>query len=145
MLSLYGTSLFTSCGVSIIKTLDPTLPPVSGDRDSVKQILLNIWKNAAEVMQAGGHIGITTAPTVVKNSRNFVEIVLSDSGPGLPKDVQDNLFKPLEQYRRPGHSGIGLSIVATLVKNLKGHITCQSVPGLGTTFTILLPHRNGNN
>ena len=145
MLSLYGTSLFSSCGVSIIKTLDPTLPPVSGDRDSVKQILLNIWKNAAEVMQAGGHVGITTAPAITKNGRNFVEIVLSDSGPGLPQDVQDNLFKPLEQYRRPGHSGLGLSIVATLVKNLKGHITCQSVPGLGTTFTILLPHRNGNN
>ena len=145
MLSLYGTSLFSSCGVSIIKTLDPTLPPVSGDRDSVKQILLNIWKNAAEIMQAGGHVGITTAPAITKNGRNFVEIVLSDSGPGLPQDVQDNLFKPLEQYRRPGHSGLGLSIVATLVKNLKGHITCQSVPGLGTTFTILLPHRNGNN
>ena len=79
----------------------------------------------------------------MKNGRNFVEISLSDSGPGLPPDVKQHLFQPLGQDRRPGHSGIGLSIVASLVEHLEGFITCQSDSMRGTTFKILLPYTDG--
>lgn len=142
MLSLYGSSLFSSCGIAIDKNLDPALPPVSGDRDSIKQILLNIWKNAAEALSVGGRVTIGTKGPVTKNRRDFIEITLGDSGPGLPPDVRQRLFQPLEHNRRPGHSGLGLSIVATLVEQLEGAISCQSDAGQGTTFTIQLPCSN---
>jgi signal transduction histidine kinase len=51
----------------------------------------------------------------------------------------DRLFQPLDPNRRPGHAGIGLSIVATLVESLGGSITCQSNAGQGTSFIIQLP------
>jgi nitrogen-specific signal transduction histidine kinase len=144
MLSLYGASLFTERGITVEKALDPSLSPITGDRDSIKQILLNIWKNAAEAMSAGGFMVISTRDSIIKEGRHFVEIRLSDSGPGLPPDVMQRLFQPLEPNRRPDHSGIGLSIVANLVERLKGHIECQSAAGQGTAFTILLPRATGN-
>jgi nitrogen-specific signal transduction histidine kinase len=143
MLSLYGSSLFSSCGITIEKNLEPSLPPVSGDRDSIKQILLNIWKNAAEALSAGHRVAVTTKGPATNNGRDFVEITLGDSGPGLPPEVRQRLFQPLEHDRRPGHSGLGLSIVATLVEQLEGVISCQSNAGQGTAFTILLPCSTG--
>jgi nitrogen-specific signal transduction histidine kinase/HD-like signal output (HDOD) protein len=143
MLSLYGESLFTASAITVEKNLDPALAPIGGDRDSIKQILLNIWKNAADAMAPGGRIGISTKDNVAENGRTFVEVVLSDSGPGLPPDVMRRLFQQLEPDRRPGHSGIGLSIVAALVEHLGGTITCRSSAEEGTTFRILLPRRSG--
>jgi HD-like signal output (HDOD) protein/signal transduction histidine kinase len=144
MLSLYSDSLFTANGIGVEKTLDTSLAPIICDQDGVKQILLNIWKNAAEAMPGGGRVFIATKDSVSKNGHLFVEIKLSDSGPGLPADVTQRLFQQLESQRRPGHSGLGLSIVAMLVSHLGGQISCQSEPGNGTTFTILLPRRDGN-
>ncbi|MEI6205567.1 MAG: HDOD domain-containing protein [Desulfuromonadales bacterium] len=139
MLSLYGDSLFTVCGISVEKVLAPSLLPITGDQDSVKQILLNIWKNSADAMTAGGRVVISTRGTIMKNGRHYVELILSDTGPGLPPDVMQRLFQTLESDRRPGHSGIGLSIVASLVERLEGMITCRSDAESGTIFTILLP------
>jgi HD-like signal output (HDOD) protein/nitrogen-specific signal transduction histidine kinase len=138
MLALYGETLFTGCGVAVEKALAPDLPLITGDRDSIKQILLNIWKNGAEAMPEGGSFAIATRDNVILDGRSYIEIRLSDSGPGLPPDVRERLFQPLEPDRRPGHSGIGLSIVAALVERLSGLVSCQSDEN-GTTFLILLP------
>lgn len=143
MLTLYGDSLFSAAGISVEKSLDPAIPLVSGDRDSLKQILLNIWKNAAEALADGGRVEITTRGGIIKNGRRFAELSIRDSGPGLPPDVAERLFQPLGPDRRPEHSGIGLSVVATLVESLGGFITCESAPGTGTLFHILLPYVTG--
>lgn len=139
MLVLYEESLFTSRGITVKKTLDPRLVLISSDQDSIKQILLNIWNNAGEAMASGGSFVISTHNDVNQNGRASIEIRLSDSGPGLPSDIMPHLFKPLDPNRRPGHSGVGLSIVAGLVERLDGCITCQSEAGRGTVFSILLP------
>jgi HD-like signal output (HDOD) protein/nitrogen-specific signal transduction histidine kinase len=139
MMSLYGDSLFTSRGIFIQKNLDPALTPISADRDIVKQILLNIWKNGSEAMKAGGCFVISTRDSVNLNGEYFAEIQMSDSGPGLPHDVVKNIFEPLDPDRKPGHYGIGLSIVESLVEQLNGFIFFHSHPGVGTSFSILLP------
>ena len=144
MLSLYSDPLFSARGITVEKTLDSSLPPISGSRDSVKQILLNIWKNASEALSAGDRVVIATKDNITRDGRSFIEIILSDSGPGLPPDVMERLFQPLEPNRRPGHSGLGLSIVASLVERLGGVITCRSDTGQGTCFSILLPRSHGN-
>ncbi|OGR26964.1 MAG: hypothetical protein A2X83_00930 [Desulfuromonadales bacterium GWD2_54_10] len=139
MLTLYGESLFSGCNITLEKSLDPNLGPMTGDRDSLKQILFNLWKNGSEAMPAGGSFTISTHGNVIQGDKSFTEIRLSDSGPGLPPEVLQCLFKPLDPNRRPGHSGIGLSIVASLVERLGGQITCQSLAGKGTDFIISLP------
>jgi nitrogen-specific signal transduction histidine kinase len=143
MLALYGESLFASCGITLIKSLEANLPPVNGDRDSFKQILFNIWKNGSEAMPEGGHFIISTRGNIIRDEQHYIEIHLSDSGPGMPHEVMERLFQPLSPNRRPGHSGIGLSIVASLVERLGGHISCQSQAGTGTSFIILLPQPKG--
>lgn len=139
MAALYRESLFTSHGIALDLILDETLGAVPGSRDQIKQIVLNLWKNAAEAMSAGGRLVVSTTASVRQGGRDYAEIRLADTGPGLPPAVVRNLFQPLDAYRRPGHAGMGLSIVATLVKGLDGQITAQSRPGQGTTFIILLP------
>lgn len=138
MLVLYGESLFETRKIEINTRLAAGLPPVRGDRDSLKQILLNLWKNSSEAMTSGGDFLISTEVSGHESSRNRVEIRLSDSGPGIPADVRERLFQPLAPDRRPANSGVGLSIVASLVERLGGKITCDSSPGQGTTFTICL-------
>lgn len=144
MLALYGDSLFLMHGISVEKQLSPSLSMIRGDRDSVKQILLNIWKNAAEAMPNGGCFVISTRFNVIRDRRLYGEICLTDSGPGLPQDVMQQPFQPLNPNRRPGHSGIGLSIVASLVDRLGGFITFQSSEKQGTSFFILLPQSEVN-
>lgn len=139
MLALYGESLFSGCGISLETSLDPNLIPITGDRDSFKQIQFNLWKNVSEAMTAGGTFAISTRGNIIQGSQIYTEIRLSDTGPGLPPEVMQCLFKPLDPNRKSGHSGIGLSIVASLVERHGGQISCQSEAGKGTSFTILLP------
>jgi nitrogen-specific signal transduction histidine kinase len=139
MLALYSESLFAIHGIIVEKRLDPALSTIPGDRDNVKQILLNLWKNAAEAMPEGGRFVISTRGNVIQNGRPHAEICLSDSGPGLPQEVVQRLFQPLDPNRRPGHSGIGLSIVASLVERLGGQIKNQHIEGQGASFFVLLP------
>jgi len=138
MMALYGESLFESRGIDIDKQLADGLPEVRADRDSLKQILFNLWKNSAEAMPGGGSFRIVTSGTGQDDERGSVEIRLSDSGPGIPPDVMTRLFEPLAPDRRPANSGVGLSIVASLVERLGGQISCDSSPEQGTTFTIRL-------
>lgn len=138
MLALYGESLFESRGIAIDRQLTQGLSTVKADRDSLKQILLNIWKNSAEAMPDGGSFHILTTVAGQEGANGWLEIRLSDSGPGIPADVKAQLFQPLAPDRRPANSGVGLSIVASLVERLGGQIACDSSPGGGTTFIIRL-------
>ncbi len=139
MLSLYGESLFSSQGIAIQLDLDPHLTPIQCDRDSLKQIFFNLLNNAADALQNSGAVSISTHDGVNQNGRSYIEIKLTDTGPGMPDDVMSKIFKPLDPNRRVGHSGVGLSIVAGLVEQLDGRITCLSKAGQGTSFAILLP------
>ena len=144
MVALYGDSLFASHGIIIEKELDAELSEVACDRDNIKQILFNLWNNASDAIEAGGYFIISTHDNVNLDGHSYVEIRLSDTGPGLPPEVMQHLFRPLPpDIRRSGHSGLGLSIVAVLVDKLGGRISCQSKTGRGTRFSILLP-KTGN-
>jgi len=144
MLVLYGRSLFTSRNITIAKSLEPLLMPVSCNRDSLKQVLVNLWNNASDAMPTGGCLTISTQGNINQGGCSYIEIRIDDTGPGLPTDVLGRLFQPLEANRRPGHSGIGLSIVADLMQQLDGFITCRSKAGQGTSFSILLPQLSAN-
>jgi len=121
---------------------DETVPQILTSKDATKQILINLVKNAAEAMPDGGKVTVQTRnPDAEKASgKDGVEIVVADTGPGLPKSVTAKLYSPFITTKQNGHSGLGLSIVNKTITDLGGTISCTSSPADGTTFSIFLPN-----
>ena len=132
-------------------SLDPKLPNVVTDKNSLVQVLLNLIKNAAEAMPEGGNIYIETKFVDAFGRRLIgedngdsggVRIMVRDDGPGIPPAVRVRLFEPSNTTKDESHYGLGLSIVHSLLKELGGGIECSSDEGKGTQFEITLPIGN---
>jgi HD-like signal output (HDOD) protein/nitrogen-specific signal transduction histidine kinase len=121
-----GSSMSTGCG------------DIECDADVLKQILVNLIKNAVEALPDGGKIDIADRNHVNRDHRLYVELVVSDDGPGLPPEVLASLFSAVRSTKDGEHRGLGLSIVHGLVTKIGGMITCRSGPA-GTAFEMLLP------
>ncbi|MCP3660963.1 MAG: HDOD domain-containing protein [Gammaproteobacteria bacterium] len=124
--------------------LDSKIPQLLTDRNHLKQILVNLIKNAIEAMPDGGELTVTTRDRVIVNGVSNIELCILDNGPGIPANILQELFKPMETTKGPGHSGLGLAIVNNLVASLDGSISCSNREGSGTEFRILLPRREAN-
>lgn len=111
-------------------------------KDAIKQILINLLKNAAEAMIKGGSVTVTTRQPAeeLTTGKKGIEIVVADTGPGLPESVTANLYRPFVTTKQNGHSGLGLSIVHKTVKDLGGTLSHTSSPADGTSFSIFLPN-----
>ena len=125
-------------GVQINTLLAPGLPRLSHDRDKLKQIILNLLLNALEATPQGSSVRLETAAITNQRRERFLEILVADSGPGIPPARADELFEPVATDKGEGHTGLGLSIVKNLAESLNGFITFKSTPS-GTTFQISLP------
>lgn len=136
--TLLQGSLYKTRQIVSQLTLDEDVPAVYCARDKLKQILINILKNAAEACEGGGSLTVVTRDNCYQDSQRYVEILIRDDGPGIPPEILDNLFQPVTSTKE-GHSGLGLSIVQTLVSELSGQIACHSRAGWGTEFKILIP------
>jgi HD-like signal output (HDOD) protein/signal transduction histidine kinase len=136
---IFNASLFSSHNIQLELQLDETLEPFHGNRNSLKQVLTNLMKNAAEAITNGGAVYIETRDQVNVNGRNYVEITLSDNGPGIPEQVMSNLFRPVVSSKGGEHLGIGLTIVKDLISEMHGSISCRSSGNKGTEFRILIP------
>ena len=143
MRTVYEASLFGAANVRLELDLPPEPVFAAVDRDNVKQIIFNLWKNAAQALKPGDVVRIILTAHVNQNGIMHASIAIQDTGPGLPSAVLDSLYRPLPSVpgapRADGRAGLGLSIVLGLVERLRGSISCLSRPGRGTTFTILLP------
>jgi len=130
--------------VVVIKTLDPSLPVITGDKAKLSQALLNHMTNALDVMPEGGTLNIATRTTTrdirLAGPLDCVEIVFQDSGPGMTDDVMDKIFDPFFTTsagdKRPG---LGLSISYGIVQDHGGTIEVSSDVGQGTKFALYLP------
>ena len=124
---------------------DPSLPSLRGNRDLLIQIFLNLVKNAAEACD-GGEIVVTTSYQAgfrigernkAHRQPRRIAVTIADNGPGVPEALLGNLFDPFVTSK-PGGRGLGLPLVAKLVRAHDGVIEFQSKPGV-TRFTVLLP------
>ena len=125
---------------------------VNGDDGQIQQALLNLFLNARDAMDGAGTLTIstrlTTADTLTGSRFSsvrpgpFVEIHVSDTGRGIPKEIQDRIFEPFFTTKDNG-TGLGLSVVYGVVQNHKGFIDLESEPGRGTTFSLAFPHTAG--
>ncbi len=140
--TLFQSSLYKTHQIQSTLYLDKQIPILSCPKDKLKQIFINIIKNGAEAMQNGGTMTITSRDNFYQNGKQYVEITIQDNGPGIDAEILKNLFKPVVSTKE-GHSGLGLSIVNTLVQELSGNISCYSNQNQGTEFKLLIP-RNLN-
>ena len=149
ILKITRESLLNHFNVQLHFDSDPGLPPIMADKNSLKQVFINLMKNAFEAMPDGGNLHIRTRHVSSRLGGEFsdsdfeypgyVEITISDDGPGIPAEIKTRLFEPYASTKRGNHSGLGLSIVHNIIQTLKGTISCESEPGDGTTFRIGLP------
>jgi signal transduction histidine kinase len=143
VLRLFRATDFVPPNVEIVISMAPESGRVEGDPDILKQILVNLVKNAIEALAAtGGRIEIANRGHVNRERKLYLELVVSDTGPGLSREVLANLFSAVKSTKDGPHHGLGLSIVHSLVKKLNGHIACRSGK-TGTSFEILLPAHAG--
>jgi signal transduction histidine kinase len=103
------------------------------DRDLLKQAFLNIVVNAMETMPEGGELGVQSSA-----NEETAEIRISDTGPGIPPELRDKIFRLYFTTKKEG-SGIGLAMAFRIVQLHDGTIDFTSEPGKGTTFFIRLP------
>jgi signal transduction histidine kinase len=136
---LVGESLLNDRGIDTELELDRQLPPILSNAGALKQILINLIRNASEALEDSGKVRIRSRDWHRVDASPFVEIEVSDDGPGIPLEQQEGLFQPMTSNKGGGHAGIGLSIVKELVEELGGSIGFNSSEESGTSFRLLLP------
>jgi two-component system, cell cycle sensor histidine kinase and response regulator CckA len=121
--------------VIITTSLEPELAHIRIDPGALVQILMNLAVNARDAMPGGGTLSISTR---IESGR--VVLAVSDTGCGMPPEVQARAFEPLFTTKGLGKgTGLGLSIVRRIVEQAGGEIELESALGVGTTFRFRFP------
>jgi PAS domain S-box-containing protein len=119
--------------ITVTKKLDADLPQVEIDVDQMRQVIVNLITNAAQAMPEGGELTISAHQT-----KRSLEISITDTGSGIPKELIGKIFDPLFTTKAKG-IGLGLAVCKSIIDNHKGSISVSSRVNKGTTFTIKLP------
>lgn len=113
--------------------LDANLPPVRLDTSLIRQVLSNLGRNALQAMPKGGTLEFLT---MARDGGIALEVI--DTGEGMDEKTVSRMFQAFFSTRSGG-SGLGLPTVRRIIEAHGGTIACESAPGKGTRFTILLP------
>jgi len=148
VINIAKTSFAKNCVIKEI--FDPSLPEVYGDMNSLIQVFLNLVKNAAEsdkdgniIIKTGYRHGFNIKVSGSNNKLKLpIYINIIDNGPGIPDSIKSHLFEPFVSSKYGG-SGLGLSIVSSIIEEHGGIIEVNSIDQ--TIFTVLLPSSEGNN
>ena len=124
---------------------DPVLPRVSIDPEQLRQVLMNLLRNASQAMKGRGKIAVSTRVRLGRGTRSgssaegtFVELNVADNGPGISQKVLENLFMPFFTTKEKG-TGLGLAISQRIVQGAGGRIEVRSYEGKGSTFAVIFP------
>jgi two-component system NtrC family sensor kinase len=106
------------------------------DASGIQHILVALFINAIDAMSKGGKLKVKTS---FLDGRNEVQIVISDTGSGIPEEILSHIFEPF--FSTKESTGLGLAVVYGIIQQHKGEIEVESKPDQGTTFTITLPRK----
>lgn len=123
-------------GVRIEKEYEPDLPRVDLDSAQTREALWNLLVNAVEAMPNGGEIRVSAHRAT--KGRDFLEIVVSDTGKGIQAVERDKIFEPFHTTKADG-TGLGLAIVHRVVEAHAGELDVESEEGRGSTFRLRFP------
>ncbi len=127
-------------GVRLERTLD-AVPPVAGDEERLRQVLVNLGLNALESVKEGGLVRVscrTEPPDAADSGVPRVSVLVDDDGAGVPLEARDRIFEPFFTTKAKG-SGLGLSIVHAIIAQHGGRITVEDSPDGGARFALSLP------
>lgn len=142
--------------IEIIQKLYAEPPYIKGDPSQLEQIIMNLAVNANDAMSNGGKLIFETDIVELdeeyckihnlSNAGKYLLIYVTDTGVGIPKEIQDRIFEPFFTTKELGKgTGMGLATVYGIVKNHQGSISVYSEVGVGTTFKIYFPLYTGKN
>jgi PAS domain S-box-containing protein len=123
--------------IHVQRLIEEDMPLMIGDLGQLQQVLTNLFLNAADAMQGKGRL---TIEATFDSARGYFIITVSDTGPGIPKELKDKIFDIFFTTKPVGKgTGLGLSITKNIIQLHGGQIIVDSTPGKGTTFVIELP------
>ncbi|MCU0649845.1 MAG: ATP-binding protein [Gemmatimonadaceae bacterium] len=135
--------------IAIVTSLAPEPAHVRIDQGQLEQVLVNLAANARDAMPTGGSFALATEQLRVRApdaahagvpDGRYLVLSASDSGIGMPPEVRARVFEPFFTTKERGRgTGLGLSLVYSIVQQASGHIRVESAPGAGTTFSVYLP------
>lgn len=133
--------LITTESVGLIRDFDGAPAQIHADEEKLRQIIINLLSNAAKFTEQG------TIRLHARAANGSVTIAVADTGVGIPADKLDIIFEEFEQVdasttRVHGGTGLGLAIARRLARLMGGDIRASSIPGEGSTFTLMLPLRH---
>jgi signal transduction histidine kinase len=128
----------------VVKDFQESLPPVTGDPDSLQQVFLNLIVNAVQATAGGGALRLCAAPVCLSKAeapvcrKRYIEVRVEDSGVGMDEEVIRNIFNPFFTTKEAG-TGLGLMVTQGIVQDHEGWIEVESEVGRGSIFKVYLP------
>jgi PAS domain S-box-containing protein len=121
--------------IQVETSFDPEIPEIMASTNQMRQVMLNILKNAKEAMPKGGVLTVRTG-----KEDNKILVQIQDTGIGIPEDIRDKIFEAFFTTKQKVKGvGLGLSVCYGIIKDHGGEIKVESEEGKGTTFVITLP------
>jgi signal transduction histidine kinase len=124
-------------GIRVYTELSADLPSVMADPEAIKRAIANLVDNAAEAMR-DSILREVTISTALMASRDVVELVVSDTGHGVSREMKERLFLPYFSTKQRG-TGLGLAIVSRIVEDHHGSIRVEENKPVGSRFVVELP------
>ena len=134
---------FADRRVKVERNYDAELPLVTVDPSAIKQVFLNLLKNAADALdETGGTVRIRVASSPERRS---VEVSVADNGPGIDAELRSRIFDPFFTPKPAGRgTGLGLAICRRIAESHRGTLEVETAPGEGAAFTLRLPMETTN-
>ena len=125
--------------VRFVVEIEPDLPPVLGEPDQLKQLFLNLFLNALEVMTGGGSLSVSVRADRERGDRGLVTVRVADTGPGIPREDLGRIFEPFFTTKTQG-TGLGLAICRSIADAHRASLWAEPGPaGVGTAFVAQFP------
>jgi two-component system, NtrC family, sensor kinase len=124
-------------GITLLREMAESLPPVTADPRQIKQVLMNLCLNAIQAMPGGGLLTMA-ARWAKQDGRDGVELLVRDTGAGMVESIRHEVFEPFFTTKAGG-SGLGLAVSKSIVERHGGRIRVTTDEGRGTVFTVWLP------
>ena len=126
---------FSVSNIQLVRDYDSDLPELLLDSDQIRQVFLNLINNAQDAIEGPGTITLQT-----ERVDGEVRIKVSDTGKGMTTEQMEKIFFPFYTTKEVGKgTGLGLSVSLSIVEAMGGRIEVQSLPGAGSSFTVVLP------
>ncbi len=131
------------CGIAVERNLDPDLPKPVVSPDLIRQVLINLVRNAQDAMEEGGTLSLATSPITEwgeGRERRSVRIRVADTGVGIAPEHLNRIFDPFFTTKsQEKGTGLGLCVSYSIIRVYHGSIEVESEPGRGTAFVVTLP------